>query len=78
MFIVLQATSNKTHKEQSETNHSLLTTVVEAQTLPLPSSSAHVLLPPSSLSAMVSDVSNQFCSTSAPSQLSGAASSRNY
>ena len=55
--ILLQATSNETHKAQSKTNHTLLTPVFEAQTLPVPSASAHVLHSPSSLSVMVSDVS---------------------
>ena len=53
MVIVLQATSIETPKAQSKTNHTLLTPVVEAQTLPVPSASAHVLFSPSSLSAVL-------------------------
>ena len=56
MVLVFQATSKKTHKAQGKINHTLLTNVFEAQTLPLPPASAHVLLSPSSLSAMVSVV----------------------
>ena len=56
MVIVLKATSNEIHKAQSKTNHTLFTSVFEAQTLPMPSASARVLLSPSSLSVMVSVV----------------------
>ena len=61
LVIVLQATSNETHKAQSKTNHTLLTPVFEAQTFLRPSASAHVLLSPSSLSVMVSVVCPSYC-----------------